>query len=106
MVVGQGSVSIDHNYGGTDNYRVTASGTPLADVDIRAFVATDYDAGRKANRYIVGQTVTSTDGRWRSVIRLNPGEYTLEFSKKGAYRTLAVDVTIASVDSPVQIQWR
>jgi hypothetical protein len=94
-VVGQGSVSIDHNYGGADNYRVTASGTPLADVDIRAFARTDYDAARKANQYIVGQTRTNTDGRWASVIRLDPGNYTLEISKKGVYQTLAVNITVA-----------
>lgn len=95
LIVGQGSVSIDHNYGSTDNYRVIANGTPLADVNVRAFVKTDYDLGRKANQYIVGQTVTGTDGRWRSVIRLNIGEYTLEFSKKGAYRTTTTNITVA-----------
>ncbi len=93
-IIGAGSVSIDHNFGGTDNYRVTAGGTPLAAVDIRAFVKTDYDAGRKANRFIVGQTVTTTDGRWGNVIRLDPGTYTLEFSKKGSYRTTTVTVTV------------
>lgn len=98
-IIGAGSVSIDHNFGGVDNYRVTASGTPLADVAIRAFVKGDYDAGRKANRFVVGQTKTKTDGRWLSVIRLDPGDYTLEFSKKGDYRTKTVNITISGVGS-------
>lgn len=96
-IIGEGTVSIDHNFGKTDNYRVTASGTPLADVDIRAFVKTDYDAGLRANKYIIGQTKTKTDGRWVSVIRLDPGDYVLEFSKPGSYKTNTVDVTVSGV---------
>jgi len=98
-IIGEGTISIDHNYGGTDNYRVTSNGTPLSDVDIRAFVKTDYDAGLRANQYIVGQTRTKTDGRWVSVIRLDPGAYVLEFSKPGSYRTNTVDVTVTGVMS-------
>ncbi len=95
-LIGQGSESVDHNFGGTDNFRVTSGGTPLADVDIRAFVKTDYDAGRKANQYIVGQSKTKTDGRWVSVMRLDPTTYTLEFSKKGAYRTQIANITVTA----------
>ena len=92
--IGEGTVSIDHNFGGTDNFRVVASGTPIADVVIRAFVKGDYDAGLKSNQYIVGQTRTLTNGRWTTVIRLDPGIYTLEFSKSGAYRTNTADITV------------
>jgi len=92
--IGEGSVSIDHNFSSVDNFRVVANGTPLADVDIRAFVASDYTAGRKSNRYIVGQTRTLTDGRWATVIRLDPAQYTLEFSKVGAYRTTTTTIAV------------
>ncbi|MHA2279269.1 MAG: carboxypeptidase-like regulatory domain-containing protein [Promethearchaeota archaeon] len=95
-IIGQGTISIDHNFGATDNYRVMSSGTPLSDVDIRAFVETDYEAGLRANKYIVGQSRTGTDGRWVSVIRLDPGNYVLEFSKPGQYRTATVDVTVTN----------
>lgn len=89
-----GSISVDHNYGGTDNYRVLSNGTPIADVRIRAFVKTDYDAGRKANSFVVGESRTKTDGRWVSVIRLDPGTYTLEFSKTGNFQTKTANVTV------------
>ncbi len=92
--IGEGSISIDHNFGSVDNFRVTANGTPLADVEIRAFVKSDYAAGRKSNRYVVGQTRTLTDGRWATVIRLDPAAYTLEFSKIGSYRTTTADITV------------
>lgn len=92
--VGSGSISIDHNFGATDNYRITGNGTPLADVVIRAFARTDYNAGQRANSYVVGQTKTKTDGRWQSVIRLDTGSYTLEFSKKGAFRTQIANITV------------
>jgi len=93
--IGDGSVSVDHNYGGTDTYRVVTDGTPLADVDVRAFTASDYAAGRKTSQYIVGQTRTLVDGRWATVIRLDPGSYTLEFSKRGAFKTYTTDVTVS-----------
>lgn len=93
--IGAGSESIDHNFEGTDNYRVVANGAPVADVGIRAFVKSDYDAGRTSNRYVVGQTTTLTNGRWASVIRLDPGSYTLEFSKTGSYRTQTTDITVS-----------
>lgn len=92
--VGSGTVSIDHNYGGTDKYRITAHGKPLADVEIRAFVKSDYDAGRKANRYTVGQTTTLTNGRWSTPIRLDPGTYVLEFSKNG-YKINSASITVS-----------
>lgn len=92
--IGEGSISIDHDFGSADNYRVTANGTPLADVEIRAFVQSDYAAGRKSNQYIVGQTRTLTDGRWATVIRLDPAAYTLEFSKTGAFQTATADITV------------
>lgn len=93
-LIGEGTTSIDHNFGGTDNYRVTASGTPLSDVDIRVFVRTDYDAGLRANKHIVGQSRTGTDGRWVSIIRLDPGNYVIEFSKTGQYRTNTANITV------------
>lgn len=94
--IGQGSVSIDHNYGGTDKLRVTSSNNrPLASVVIRAFVKSDYNAGRKSNTYTVGQTSTKTDGRWSSVIRLDPGSYVLEFSKKGSFKTSTTTIKVS-----------
>ncbi len=92
--IGSGSVSVDHNFGGTDIYRVVANGTPLADVKIRAFVKSDYDAGRKSNQYVIGQTKTLTDGRWSTEIRLDPAAYTLEFSKKGTFAISTSNITV------------
>lgn len=93
-LIGEGTVSIDHNFGGTDNYRITSNGTPLSDVHIRVFVKTDHDAGLVANQYVVGQSRTQTDGRWVSVIRLDPGTYVLEFSKPGSFTTDTDDITV------------
>ncbi|KKK49132.1 hypothetical protein LCGC14_3138170, partial [marine sediment metagenome] len=102
--IGEGSISIDHNSGAVDNYRVTANGTPLADVEIRAFVKSDYDAGRKSNRYVVGQTRTLTNGRWATVIRLDPAAYTLEFSKTGAFQTATADITVTGIMSVMSFE--
>ncbi len=93
-IVGTGTVSIDHNFGSTDALRILANGTPVADVNIRAFVTTDYAAGRKANLYVVGQSKTGTNGRWVAAMRLDPGSYTLEFSKPGQYRINTTTITV------------
>jgi len=93
-IIGSGTVSVDHNYGKTDKYRVVAGGTPISDVHIRAFSSSDYNNSRKGNQYVVGQSRTGTDGRWLSVIRLNPGSYVLEFSKPGLFQTKTSSLTV------------
>ena len=95
LIQGTGSVSVDHDFGGTDNLRTMAGGTPIARVSIRAFSASDYNTGKRANAYIVGQGITKTDGRWLNPIRLDPGSYVLEFAKTGAYRTTTATITVS-----------
>jgi len=95
-ILGSGTVSIDHNFGSTDAFRITSgANTPLADVRIRAFVKSDYDVGRISNSFVVGESTTNTAGRWRAAIRLNPGTYTLEFSKPGAFNLQTADITVS-----------
>ncbi len=94
-ILGSGTVSVDHNFGSTDAFRVTnGTNTPLTDVRIRAFVKSDYDAGRIANSFVVGESVTNTEGRWRAAIRLSPGNYTLEFSKPGVFNLQTSNITV------------
>ena len=92
---GDGSVSIDHNYGGKDSYRILSAGTPVANVTVRAFVKSDYDAGRKNNQYVVAETTTNSEGRWKEPIRLDPGTYTLQFSKKSAFKIQIITLEVS-----------
>ena len=92
--VGDGTSSVDHNHGGADNLRVTtSSGGAISGATVRLYVRTDFDAGRKANQYVVGQTVTGSDGRWRQAIRVNPGKYTVQVTQ-GAFLSEAVKITV------------
>jgi len=91
---GTGSVSVDHDYGGTDTFRTVTNGAPVSRVTIRAYTASDYNAGLRANRYVIGQAMTGSDGRWTTPIRIDPGSYILEFSKPGAFEIETTTLTV------------
>lgn len=76
---------VDHDYGGTDQLRYVApSGPGIPDATIRAFRASEWDAGRRAS----GEYVVMTDvlGRWKTPMWLEPGlDWVLVFEKAGSF---------------------
>ena len=85
--LGDGSIIVDHNFGGSDNLRVLNSSTsqPIDNVLITAFLKSDFDAGNTGNVYIKAQSRTTVDGRWESPMNLDPETYTLLFSKQSIF---------------------
>jgi hypothetical protein len=76
---GEGSVGIDHDYGGIDNYQILHRGTgaPLDDAFIYIYLKSDFDADNvERPTYVKGQTITDVNGRWESKVWLDPGVYT------------------------------
>lgn len=91
-----GSILVDHNYGGTDALRaIGCHGSPAANVVIRAYTAADYQAGRRDLSFIVGEARTGTDGRWLAPMPLNPGSYVLLYFEAGVFQPRAVPLTVA-----------
>jgi len=94
--VGEGSIPIDHNYGGTDNYRIldTNTSSPLDNTYIYAYTAYDYDNGNyvrpEATR---GITWTDINGRWVHALWLDPGDYRLVI-RAPAHQTKIVSLTV------------
>jgi len=73
---GDGDITVNHNYGGTDALRVVdTQGVPVDNAVIRAFVAADYAAGLIDPN--PPKAKTSSDGRWLAPLQLDAAAYTL-----------------------------
>lgn len=87
LPLGDGTVRVDHDYFGTDNFRVLDEDTndPIDNAFIWIYLREDFNAGRtNKNRYLKAWTVTRMDGRWNESIYLDPGMYTLLVTKARA----------------------
>jgi len=103
--LGTGDTAVDHNTGGTDNLKFeVTSGTNVTGIDgadVRAYLASDYTAGRRSTAYVKGQTETGpvggVSGRMPSPMYLqsNSGSntYTIEFNGAG-YQTATTTIAI------------
>jgi hypothetical protein len=86
---GTGPILVDHNYGGTDNLRITQPNAqnplapvPVANADIAVYRANEFAANRQTARPR-GQSETDDEGRWILPMRLFPYSYTLVVMKTG-----------------------
>lgn len=92
---GDGAITVTHDYGGTDNFRVIdMNGFGIDNVLITAYLKSDFDVGNTSNGYIVAQTNTNVEGRWAVPLRLDPNDYTLLFSKQGVVISDTREVTV------------
>ncbi len=94
--LGDGSVIIDEDFGGTDNLRVLNSATsqPIDNVLITVFLKSDFDAGNTGDAFIISQARTTVDGRWQAPLNLDPATYTLLYSKQGIFFNLTRDIIV------------
>lgn len=96
VYAGSGSVSVDHNYGGTDDLRfVTSGGLGVDGAIIRAYLKTDWDADLRSDTYIKGRAETDVNGRWLAPMYLDPASYTLAYSVPGNSNTTTEEVTVS-----------
>lgn len=80
---GVGTVYVDHNYGGTGALTYVINGTPVNGADILIYNAADYNAGNRSNDFIVAASRQLSNGQWQQAVRLNPGNYKIQFYKQG-----------------------
>ena len=90
---GNGDTAVDHDTGGADTYTVLdSSSDPVGDVNIKAFLKSEYDA---SNFILRAFTTTADDGTWRTPIYLDSGlTYTLLFEKPNVYGPATAEITI------------
>jgi len=95
LLIGSGSVSVDHNYGGTDNLTyIVDGGAAVEDAIVQAFLKTDYDAGNRTRNYVKGETRTDANGRWDDPLRLDPATYVIVFYKPNEYGPDIAEITV------------
>jgi hypothetical protein len=95
-LIGSGHVVVDHNYGGTDNLTVVSTtGARVANATISAFLASDYNAGRRTSAFVVGMTTTDVNGHWVQPLLLDPGAYILLVYKQGEFQSATVALTVS-----------
>lgn len=93
---GDGSIAVGSDYGGIDalSYR-TAGGAGIDDAAVRAYLASDYTAGRVGESFVVARTATDAAGRLVAPLLLDPGSYVLLYSKQGAYGPDTLNLTVS-----------
>ncbi len=93
---GDGTVTVDHNSGGTDNLTYkTSGGAGIDNAVVQAFLKTDYDAGRRSAAYVAGETQTNVYGRWVRPMKLDPANYVFIFYKQAFSGPDRKDYTVA-----------
>ena len=80
-VLGSGAVYVDHNFGGINNLIYEHAGQGIDEANIFIYLKSDYDAGNIEHQYIVARSVTTVGGAWAHGVMLDPGTYTIQFSK-------------------------
>lgn len=85
-ITGAGQVIVDHNYGGTDALAyLTTNSAGIATAIVKAYRKADWDAARRTQEFLQGQTITDSNGRWVTPFLLDPGIYTILYYKQGAF---------------------
>jgi hypothetical protein len=90
---GTGDFAVDHNGGSgvtvdgaastADVLRFTVGGSGVDDVEVVAYLKSDYDAGTRGAADRKGTTFSGSDGRWEAPLMLDPGTYTIVASVRG-----------------------
>lgn len=92
---GSGSVTVDHDYGGTDNLAYkTSEGVGIDNAEIFVYLKADYDANLRTPDKAKARTTTNVSGRWTRALLLDPAAYVLVYFKEGAYGPTALELTV------------
>lgn len=101
---GSGDTPIDHDGGPTgttvdgvaataDIMRFEAGGVGVDNVEVVAYLKSDYDAGSRGASSRRGTTYTGSDGRWKEPLMLDSGTYTI-LASKGGYLVDSMTVVV------------
>lgn len=97
---GDGCVTVDHDYPTDENMTYT---TPeccaIEGADIWIFTKTDWDNGARTLQDAVATSITTTAGRWAYAVKLDPGEYVVQFMLAGRYGPDTIALTVTEPDT-------
>ena len=94
-IIGNGCISVDHDYPTNENMTyTTAECCAIEGASIRVFTRDDWDNGARLLQNAVATSITTTGGRWAYAVQLDPGEYVVQFLLDGRYGPDTVDITV------------
>lgn len=94
-LTGVGDVLVDHDYSGPDSLSYKKSnGQGIADALIWAFLASDYNNGRRSRDFVLAESQTDINGRWIRPMLLNSESYVLLYYKQGAFGPDTYNLTV------------
>lgn len=83
LTIGDGPVAVNHDYGGADALAYkTAAGVPIDNATVRLYRYIDYVSGDRSAEFILAQTYTDVNGRWRHTAMLDPSSYAIVFFRQ------------------------
>ncbi len=93
---GDGCVTVNHDFGGTDELQYTAAGNPIEGATVLAFLKSVYvaNSGRPPGTLAVASTTTDANGRWVQSLQLNPGTYTIVFQRASDFGPDPVEIVV------------
>lgn len=93
--VGDGSVYVNHDYGGNDALRIVDQfGVGLDNATVRVYTADDYAAENTAISFVVAETRTDVNGRWEDALMLDPGDYVIVVFKQKVAAPQIIELTV------------
>jgi hypothetical protein len=93
---GDGTIYVDENFGGPGALTYhDAEGVPITNAEILFFTTADYNAGKRQSTDSVAASRQLASGAWQQAVKLDPGSYTIQFSKPGVAGPDAVNITVA-----------
>jgi hypothetical protein len=92
---GDGLILVDQDYGGPGTLCYTVDGVPVVGAEILLFRASDYNAGNRQNRFAVAASRQLADGTWQQPVKLDPGQYVVQFHKRDVAGPDAFNLTVS-----------
>jgi len=93
LPIGDGSVRVDHDYGGTDSLRImdTNDVTPIDGATLTFYFSEDYNAGNLDTAFFArAWATTNSAGRFVTPVYLDPGVYTILVTAAGKQHSVKV----------------
>lgn len=92
---GNGTILVDQDFGGPNALTWELDGNPVTGAEILVFLAADYNSGKRQNSDSVAASRQLATGDWQQAVKLDPGQYILQFFKKDVAGPDVFTITVA-----------
>ncbi len=92
---GNGTILVDQDFGGPNALTWELDGNPVTGAEILVFLAAGYNAGMRQNSDSVAASRQLATGDWQQPVKLDPGQYVIQFFKTDVAGPDAFPITVA-----------